>query len=372
VACALLAAGSAPAADPPGSSPAGTFRRAEGARDWAFPRDHGQHPAYRLEWWYYTGIVRTAEGRAFGFQVTFFRQGLSGADPARPSAWAVRSLYLAHAALSDLEPGRYLRASRVGRDSLGLSGAAADAHTVWLEGWRADALPGDPHGTRLTLAAPDFALALELRSARPPVLHGQGGLDRKGPRPGQASWYYSLPRLATSGTVRVGGTEYAVHGETWMDHEFGTSQLGAELAGWDWLALRLDDGSALMLYRLRRSDGTAGPDSSGTLVAPDGTPTPLRLEGPGAAQMEPGRTWRSPETGGVYPLEWQVRLPAQGLELRIAPALEAQEQTGTAGTPFGYWEGVVRAEGTRAGRAIAGEGYLELTGYAGDLGGALR
>ncbi len=349
------------------------FRRAEGRRRWAFPRDHGQHPAYRLEWWYYTGIVRTAQGRPFGFQVTFFRQGIAGADPKRPGAWAARSLYLAHAAVSDIAGQRFLHDSRLGRDSLALSGAAADRHTVWLRGWRADALPDDPHGVRLALTADGFALALTLRAERPPVLHGAGGLDRKGPEPGQASWYYSLPRLATTGTLTVADTAHAVQGTAWMDHEFGTSQLAPHLAGWDWLALRLTDGSDLMLYRLRGRDGATDPRSGGTWVAADGRATPLTLTGESAdARMQATRHWESPATGGRYPVAWAVALPGRELRLTIRPAFDGQEQTPAAGTPFAYWEGVVWAEGTRAGTPLRGEGYLELTGYGGELGGALR
>ncbi len=394
--------GAAAAGGAADGSPAPAFRRAEGQRVWRFPRDHGQHPPYRLEWWYYTGIVRTAEGRPFGYQVTFFRQGLPGAAPGRPSAWAVRSLYLAHVALSDIAAQRYRHASRAGRDSLGLSGAAPDRHAVWLGPWRADALADDPHGVRLTVDAGDFALALTLHGRGPPLLHGTGGLDRKGDAPGQASWYYSQPRMETAGTLRVDGTQWRVEGSTWMDHEFGTSQLGPALAGWDWLALRLDDGSALMLYRLRRHDGTADPASGGDWVTADGRRTRLALGGADApardvrrATFTPGRNWHSPVTGADYPLEWHLTVPvppeepltvpgplerrravpgpAQAtLELRITPAFDAQEQAAAPGTPFAYWEGAVWAEGTLAGRPVRGEGYLELTGYAGPLGGALR
>jgi predicted secreted hydrolase len=364
-------AGSAHA--PPG---AGAFRRAAGHRDWRFPRDHGQHPAYKLEWWYYTGIVRTAEGRPFGFQVTVFRQGVGSAanatDPQRPSAWAVRSLYLGHAALSDIAARRFLHAGRAGRDSLALAGAALDRAQVWLGDWRVDPLPDDPHGVRIAVDAGSFALALELRAQGPPVLHGAGGLDRKGGQPGEASWYYSLPRLATTGTVTLDGAALPVTGATWMDHEFGTSQLAPELVGWDWLALRLDDGSALMLYRLRRADGSASPFSGGTFLAADGRRSALDFAPAAPPPMTPGRSWRSAATGGVYPLEWDVALPAQGLRLHVAPAFDAQEQSAAPGTPFAYWEGAVWASGTRAGKALRGEGYLELTGYAGALGGALR
>ena len=383
----LLAIGAWPkwvtSATPPAVSSPGGFKRAEGRRQWRFPRDHGQHPAYRLEWWYYTGIVSTNEGRRFGYQVTFFRQGLrpgfraSWPDTPGRSAWTVGSLYLAHAAVSDLKARRFHRANRVGRDSLGLSGAAPDRHTVWLGNWRADALADDPHGVRLAIASKLFALKLTLRAEKGPVLHGVGGLDKKGPAPGEASWYYSMPRLATEGTLIVKGKSYPVRGFTWMDHEFGTGQLPPGVAGWDWLALRLDDGSDLMLYRLRRKDGGLAPGSAGSLIDPQGKRRELRIaDRPGGkgftASMTPGGIWRSTASGGRYPLSWRIGIPGMELELEVVAAFPAQEQLAAPGTPFAYWEGVVWARGSRAGRPVRGEGYLEMTGYAGPLGGALR
>lgn len=363
-----------------------SFRRAEGRRDWQFPRDHGQHPTYRLEWWYYTGILTAEQGRTFGYQLTFFRQGLAPRAPRRPSAWAVQSLYLAHTALSDVGASRFLRDERVSRDSLGLAGSAPDRHRVWLGPWRAEPLKDDPHGVTLSVPAGAFALELTLRPEKPPVLHGQGGLDAKGSQSGQASWYYSLPRLATTGWVTVDGKRQEVRGQSWMDHEFGSGQLAPELVGWDWLALRLDDGSDLMLYRLRTKDGTSAASSGGSLIAPDGTSTPLRLTdgrgegsdirddvvGEDTLHMLPGRTWESPVTGGVYPVVWRVEWPGQRMVLRVEPVFDAQENPPGPGTPFAYWEGMVRARGRRGQTPLIGEGYLELTGYAGELGGALR
>ncbi len=349
------------------------FRRAEGRRDWVFPRDHGQHPAYLLEWWYYTGIVENNRGRRFGFQLTFFRKGLAPFHRRR-SAWAVRSLYLAHAALSDLQAGRHLQAGLVGRDSLGLSGARPDRHGVWLSPWRADPLPDDPHGVRLTAGAEDFAFDLTLRAAEPPILHGENGLDRKGDRPGQASWYYSLPRLRTEGFITVGGKRHRVRGTTWMDHEFGTNQLGERQVGWDWFAIRLDGGEALMLYRLRLADGRSDPISGGSLIPLGGGSTRLHLgrEGPQGARLMPGRRWRSPETGGDYPVEWRIELPGLRLRLKVAPAFDDQELRPGPGIPFPYWEGVITVSGTRGGRPVKGQGYMELTGYAGNLRDAFR
>lgn len=391
-ACALLLLAaaysfpSAQAADAPAdaapAAPAGPqFDRAQGRRVWRFPRDHGQHARYRLEWWYYTGIVRTAQGRPFGYQVTFFRQGLNPAPDRRGSAWRVGSLYLAHLAVSDLARGLFSQAVDTGRDSLGLSGAAPDRQRVWVNSWRADPLAGSRDGVRLHAQDKTLGVALELRAARPPVLHGSGGLDRKGSGPGQASWYYSLTRLTTKGTIRVGSESYAVAGTSWMDHEFGTSQLAADLAGWDWFGVRLDSGADLMLYRLRTGDGHASPASGGTLLEADGrvirvrlaeAPAPGAMDRDATASVEPQRTWTSPATGANYPLVWSIRLPRLGLSLTVEPAMQAQEFLPGAGLPFGYWEGAVWVHGERAGRPVAGEGYLELTGYAGDLRGSFR
>jgi predicted secreted hydrolase len=366
---AALGAGPAHGAELEAALAPPVFQRAEGARVWRFPADHGQHAGYRLEWWYYTGILRTADGRAFGYQVTFFRQSVTAAPPGQESAWRVHSLYLGHAALSDVQARAFHQAGRVGRDSLGLSGAAADRLQVWLGPWRADPVPGDPHGALLTADAGGFALRLTLRAEKAPVLHGEGGLDRKGAAPGQASWYYSLPRLRTEGTLELEGRTHAVTGESWMDHEFGTNQLGPEQAGWDWISLRLDDGSDLMLYRLRLRNGGSDPASHGTLVDPHGRAQAVRLS---AATLAPRRSWESPVTKGRYPVAWQVDLPEQALSLEIEPAFDAQELHPGRGVPFGYWEGAISARGTHGGRAVRGEGYLELTGYAGSLTGFFR
>jgi len=357
------------------------FERAQGTRAWSFPRDHGQHPRFRLEWWYYTGIVRTQEGRAFGYHVTFFRQGLHPGALHGASAWRTRSVYLAHLALSDLERGTFRYAVRSGRDSLALSGAAPDRHHVWLNGWSVEPVNGDPLAFRLAAQDQAIGLSLILVPSRPPVLHGRLGLDRKGAATGQASWYYSLPRLETAGELRLGAERWKVSGTSWMDHEFGTSQLAADQVGWDWMSLRLDNGMDLMLYRLRKRDGSASPTSGGTLSDAAGPPTRIRLtdhpdEKPQAGEVlataVPTETWISPKSGARYPLSWALSLPQAGLTLTIRPAALDQEIPAGAGLPFGYWEGAVWVQGHQAGRPLQGEGYLELTGYAGELNSSFR
>lgn len=360
---------------------AATFERAQGRRVWSFPRDHGQHPRFRLEWWYYTGIVRTSQGRAFGYQVTFFRQGLHSGPVQGASAWRTGSVYLAHLALRDLEGGKFLYAARTGRDSLGMSGAASDRQHVWLKDWSVAPAGGDPLSIRIAAQDPALGLNLALTPLTPPVLHGSAGLDRKGSAPGQASWYYSLPRLKTTGEIRLGEERWKVNGTTWMDHEFGSGQLAVDQVGWDWLSLRLDNGMDMMLYRLRTRDGGVSPTSGGTLSDAAGRPIHIRLSvksddkqpaGEILAMATPTETWISPKSGARYPLYWSVTLPQAGLTLTVRPAAPNQEILPGAGLPFGYWEGAVWAQGDQSGKPIRGEGYLELTGYAGDLGPSFR
>ncbi len=370
----------APAARPP--APAGVqFARAQCRRAWSFPRDHGQHPRYRLEWWYYTGIVRTRAGRVFGYQATFFRQGLRPGPAAGSSAWRTRSLYLAHLAVSDIDGKGFRYATRTGRDSLALSGAARDRHRVWLNDWRVEPLKGAEEAIRIEARDPSIGIVLRLDPATRPVLHGDGGLDQKGAEPGQASWYYSLPRMRTSGEIFVGADHWSVTGTSWMDHEFGTSQLGADQVGWDWFSVRLDSGLDLMVYRLRTRSGHASPRSGGTFVAASGRATRIRLvnrsderTGPGevAATATADRVWISPLTKARYPLYWTIRIPKIALTLTLEPALSDQEIPPGTGLPFGYWEGAIWIRGTQAGKPVQGEGYLELTGYAGDLNQSFR
>ena len=350
------------------------FLPATGTRVWVFPRDHGQHPRYRLEWWYYTGLLRGAAGERFGYQLTFFRKGLPGASSGAKSSWQARSLYMAHAALSDLTGGRYYSSGLLSRDGPGLAGAALDAHKVWVMAWRAAPLGKEQTGVRLTAATPQFELSLTLQSSTPPVLHGKGGLDRKGPAEGQASWYYSLPRLQTQGMLRVGGQTFAVAGTSWMDHEFGTNQLAPNQVGWDWFALRLSNGYDLMLYRLREKGGASSPYSGGSLITPEGTVLPLVLEqgAPGTVRLEALRHWESSAGGARYPLEWRLVLPNQKLSLHLKPLLDDQELRPGPGIPFAYWEGAISAQGSHQGQPVSAEGYQELTGYGSAPGRLFR
>ena len=332
------------------------YARALEPRAFSFPADHGPHPEFRTEWWYYTGNLETAEGRRFGFQLTFFRSALAPEMPARESAWATRQAWLAHFAVSDVEGGRFRSFERWSRGAAGLAGVQAAPFRVWIKDWSAKAEGGPAFPMRLQASADGVALDLTLRQGKPPVLQGERGLSRKSAEPGNASYYYSLTRMPAEGTVRLGGEPLAVTGLAWMDREWSTSSLGADQVGWDWFALQLADGSDIMLYQLRRADGSADPASSGTLVAPDGSSRSFSSKDFSLADLS---RWRSPRSAAAYPAKWRVRVPAAELDLEVRPLLADQELD----VSFRYWEGAVEVAGTRQGRPVQGRGYVELTGY---------
>ena len=334
------------------------WRQAAAGYDWAFPRDHGSHPPYRIEWWYYTGNLEAAGGRRFGYQVTFFRVGVDPA-PENPSRWAVRDLYMAHLALTDLAGRRHLTAERLDRGGLGWAGARTGTLDVWNGDWRA-ALDGERH--RLEARDGEFGVELYLDPGKAPARHGLDGFSRKGPAAGNASYYYSLTRMPTSGRVLLDGEWTDVTGSSWMDHEFGTSFLEPGQVGWDWFSIQLDDGSDLMVFQLRRTDGQPDEHSAGTWVAPDGETTPLVRDD---VRLLPGRRWTSPSSSAAYPVEWRVELPGLQAGFDVVAALDAQELHTDASTGVTYWEGAVDVSGQIGGRPVTGRGYLEMTGYSG-------
>jgi predicted secreted hydrolase len=326
-----------------------------------FPRDHASHAEFKIEWWYYTGNVQTSAGRRFGYQVTFFRVGVDQA-PVNPSRWAVRDLYMAHLAVSDPEGQRYRFDEKLTRGGPGLSGAATDRYHVWNEDWTASL---DDQGRHVIKAQGARAgVELALTEGKAPAINGIDGISQKGAQAGNASHYYSLTRMPTRGSLSIDGERFEIAGESWMDHEFGTSFLEREQRGWDWLSLQLSDGRELMLYQLRRADGTRDPRSSGTLMDAEGRTTHLAA---GDFSLAPsGRTVRAP-SGAVYPAGWAVSVPARQVELRVSTPLENQELF-TSGAGIAYWEGLVDVTGTARGARITGRGYLEMTGYKGSLG----
>lgn len=334
------------------------WRQAEPGYQFAFPRDHGSHPEYRIEWWYYTGNLAAGDGRRFGYQVTFFRIGVDPA-PVNPSRWAVRDLYMAHLAVTDVAEGRQHVAERFDRGGVGWAGADEGTLEVWNGDWRAS-LDGDAH--LLELSDGSFGLELRLDPGRGATLHGEAGFSQKGAQPGNASHYYSMTRMPTTGWVSVDGERVVVNGDSWMDHEFGTSFLEPGQVGWDWFSLQLDDGSDLMLFQLRRDDGSGDTHSAGTWLAADGSQTALVADD---FSLTPGRRWSSPTSGAAYPVEWSIELPSRGARLEIAPLVEAQELHTDQSTGVTYWEGAVSVRGEVSGEEVTGRGYLEMTGYVG-------
>ncbi len=364
LALAALALAAGPRGMPAGSSrnesPGDGYRRAVAPYTFRFPRDHASHPEYRTEWFYYTGRVAAGE-RRFGYELTFFRVGLDPAWRRSRSAWAPRSILLAHFALTDETRGRFRWSQLAERPALGIAGADSSRYHVWVDGWSAGLEP-DGRTHRLIARAGGFAVDLVLLPSRPPVVHGSGGISLKAAGGGHASHYYSITRLATRGLLTLDGRTFGVSGVSWFDHEFGTNQLAPEQTGWDWFGLRLGDGRDLMLYRLRLRGGGAEPASSGTLVEPDGRVRHLPLA---AWSLEETARWRSPESGGDYPAGWRLRVPGAGLDLSVRPTVPDQELITSGGTGVTYWEGSVVVAGTSRGLPVRGDGYVELTGYAG-------
>jgi predicted secreted hydrolase len=323
-----------------------------------FPRDHFSHTDYQTEWWYYTGNLKAADGHRFGFELTFFRQGIS--RDANTSAWAVRDLYMAHLALSDISAGRFYHSERINRAGPGIAGIDENSSLIWNGNWQAQ-LGERRHVLRGVNEK--FKIELELAPAKPPVVHGRDGISQKAEGSGHASHYVSFTRLLTSGSIEVNGTMYKVDGMSWMDHEFFTESLDKNESGWDWLSLQLDDKSELMLYRLRHKDGSVDEYSSGTFVDAQGKN--LALSSKDFMMTSGGETWTSEQSKGRYPVRWHVSVPRLGFEIDVSTPLVSQELSESIGPS--YWEGAIDVAGQRSGGSVRGVGYLEMTGYAAPL-----
>ena len=331
------------------------YRAALPGYRYEFPRDHFNHPNFQTEWWYYTGNLKAADGHRFGFELTFFRQAVSRA--ARTSSWDVNDVYLAHLALSDVGGRQYLHLERLNRAGPGLAGADLVQSRIWNGNWETRWRGGTQH---LHAVADRFTLRLLLASLKPPVINGRDGVSQKAAGPGRASYYISLTRLSARGELTLDERKFQVEGTAWMDHEFFTHLLDPSQAGWDWFSLQLDDGSELMLYRLRRKDGTVDPYSAGTYVDPLGH---SRFLAGDAFSLDPGERWTNPDSGTTYPLRWRVRVPSLNIELEISTPLANQEFIGGSRFAPSYWEGAIDIHGESSGHSVKGAGYLELTGY---------
>ena len=328
-----------------------------------FPRDHRIHPDFKTEWWYFTGRLVDEKGGVFGYQLTFFRQGLRRPSnrAGETSRFIVDDLKFAHFAVSDIGGQRFHFQQKLSRGAFAEAGFGVENKLAWIDDW---SLELQPDGA-FSLHANGDKSALELRlvSTKPWVIHGENGISQKAEGEGRASHYFSGTRLVASGTLALDGKSLRVSGESWLDREWATNQLTAEQVGWNWFSIQLEDGTELMLYQMRTRAGGLDPNSSGTFIARDGAATHLRR---GDYELTPLQYWTSKETGGRYPIAWQLVVPALGVQMRISTPLAAQE---LVLKPVAYWEGLINVDGMRAGAKVRGHGYMELTGYAGALVG---
>jgi len=348
----LFAAGAAWAQ--PVASPPIVFPKVVPGVAIGFPRDHGSHPRFRYEWWYFTGWLENEDGKPLGFQITFFRSR-PATNAANPSAFAPTQILFAHAALSDPASGKLVHDQRIARSGFGLAQAAESDARIALLDWN---LVRERSGRfRARTPAKGFALDLAFTPGQPAMANGERGYSRKGPGPDQASYYYSMPHMKVRGTVTIKGKRVAVAGRGWLDREWSSDYIDERAVGWDWAGVNLDDGSALMAFQMRGPKGEAL-YAGGTLRRADGSQVAFA---PSDVRFVPRRRWRSPQTGGLYPVEAEfvVRLPEGVRRFRLKPLFDAQELDGRATGMPTYWEGAVSTPG--------GRGYLELTGYAGAL-----
>ncbi len=341
------------------------FARVTEPRVMQFPQDHGPHFDYQTEWWYYTGNLQAEDGRRFGYQLTFFRRGITpGVVSARNSDWATNQIYFAHFAITDEKNNTHNETEIFERGAAGLAGASGEPFRVWIENWSAEGANRDASNVKLIADDGKMSLNLELKASKPPVVHGENGVSQKTETPGNASYYVSFTRMPTQGTVRINDETFSVTGNSWFDHEWGTTGLGVNAAGWDWFSIQLDDNRELMFFQIRNKDGNIEPLSSGTLVESDGTTKFLKRDD---VKITPQEFWTSNFSQGKYPSKWNVKSEIGNFDLTLTPLIPDQEMR----VSFTYWEGAVNVTGTSNGKNLRGQGYVEMTGYGnarGDVG----
>ena len=340
---------------PPGAM--AQYKTALPGYHYEFPRDHYNHEDFQTEWWYNTGNLVAADGRHYGYELTFFRQGMDR-DTGKTGSWDIQDFYLAHLALSDLDGGKFYHAERTNRAGPGLAGIDGTEKRIWNGNWE---IRWNAEEEALNAVGENFLLQFSLRSEKPPVIHGENGVSQKAAGAGHASHYISFTRLSTKGTISLAGKSVGVHGTSWMDHEFFTHSMEVEQVGWDWLSVQLEDDTELMLYQFRRKDGSTDPFSSGTYVNAQGKSVHLTAED--FRLVPTGETWTSGITGANYPVAWSMEIPKLGLKLSATTRLKSQELASGNKIAPSYWEGAIAIEGTRGGASVQGVGYLEMTGY---------
>ncbi len=344
------------------------FKRALPGRTFSFPQDHFSHPEFKTEWWYYSGHLRSLSqgSKSFGYQLTFFRTGLTRDTKNQKSKWSIQDLYFAHLAITDESKNKFQYLEKISRGSLGEAGASSyktgeKAFRVWIENWSVEGKGPAIQQHSLKAGDKNFGIELMLTPEKNPIIHGQNGISQKAEGEGYASHYYSIPRLKTEGRIFLENKEISVKGMSWMDHEFGSSQLREYQVGWDWFSLQLNKGMELMFYQIRHRDGKIDPYSSGTIIYADGTHQHLSNK---EFQIEVLDQWKSSKSGAVYPSKWKIRVPGHQIELILSPTVKNQELITRESTRVTYWEGSIKVEGKYQGSPIKGLGYAELTGYA--------
>ena len=332
------------------------FERAVEVRPFAFPADHNAHPSFRNEWWYFTGNLSSAEGRLFGYQVTFFRTAIAPpkqhSQEKRASQWATDTVWMAHAAITDINGERHVTDEHFAREAVGLAGSQSNPFRVWLGGWQLIAETAD-FPWKICAASDAFDINLTVKPITDILLQGDRGLSQKSSEPGNASYYYSIPRLATDGSLTIDGQTIAVSGISWLDREWSTSALGENQIGWDWFSLQMHSGADLMFYQLRQKNGKADPLSKGVYRSSVDQQA-LDLHN---TELTPIDYWKSP-SGAKYPIRWRMRIPALSKHWIVEAALNDQLME----TVIEYWEGAVRVLDAET-NALLGVGYLEMTGY---------
>ncbi len=341
------------------------FKRALPGRTFSFPQDHFSHPEFKTEWWYYSGHLHSQEKKSFGYQLTFFRTGLNREAKQR-SKWSIQDLYFAHLAITDESKKKFGYLEKISRGSLGEAGASTytaseKTYRIWIEDWSIKGKGPAVQNHSLKAGDKNFGIELLLTPEKNPVIHGQNGMSQKAEGEGYASHYYSISRLKTEGKIFSQNKEIPVQGTSWMDHEFGSSQLREYQAGWDWFSIQLANNMELMFYQIRWKDGKVDPYSSGTIIFPDGTRQHLTEN---EFQIEVLDQWKSSKSSAVYPSKWKIKVPGHKIELTLSPTVKDQELITKKSTRVTYWEGSVKVEATYKGSSIIGMGYAELTGYA--------
>jgi predicted secreted hydrolase len=332
------------------------FEKAYEPVTFEFPKDHGPHNDYRAEWWYYTGNLEDADGNRYGYQFTIFRRGIVPGEPARASEWATRQIYFAHFTVTDVTGETFEYHERYSRGIPALAGAQGEPYYhVWLDNWEAREI--EPGIVQLKAEDGSVGIDLILKQAKPAALQGIDGLSAKSDEPGNASYYYSLTNNETAGTVTTPRGTFEVTGNSWMDREWSTSDLGEGAVGWDWFSLQLDDNREVTFYYIRREDGSPEPVSAGIVVNPDGSTARITMDDVIIENLE---VWTSSTSGAEYPAKWRFAVPDHNIDLIVTPLINNQELN----VNFTYWEGAVRVEGTQN-----GYGYVELTGYKESLRG---